>query len=267
MERPLILLTNDDGIESPGLAAAAAALDPLGELLIVAPSTQQSGMGRSMPIYFDGRISETTVRFGKHTWQAYSANASPALAVQHAVLELAPRPVALAVSGINYGANVGLGITISGTVGAALEAAALGIPALAVSLEADPRYYLEYDYSADFDAAIHFARRFAARWLSAARPAEVDVLKIEIPAQATPETPWRVTRLERGAYYVPVPSGRQRLEDAGPIGFTINQHVELDSESDAGALQQGLVAVTPLRLDMTALIAPDKLRRVLSEGA
>ena len=132
MTRPLILLTNDDGIKSPGLAAAAAALDPIGELLIVAPTEQQSGTGRSMPVHSDGRLFETTISANGQTWNAFSANATPAQAVQHAVLELAERKPALAVSGINFGENVGLGVTISGTVGAALEAAAHRIPALAV---------------------------------------------------------------------------------------------------------------------------------------
>ncbi len=72
--RPLILLCNDDGIASPGLAAAAAALDPLGELLIVAPAVQQTGMGRSFPLENDGRISAAEVRYGDRVWSGYRAN-------------------------------------------------------------------------------------------------------------------------------------------------------------------------------------------------
>ncbi len=264
MTRPLILLTNDDGIQSPGLAAAAAALDPVGELLIVAPSTQQTSMGRSMPAYYDGRLFKTAIHFGGQSWEAYGANASPAQAVEHAILELAPRPIALAVSGINYGENVGIGVTISGTVGAAIEAAAQGIPAIAVSLQVtNVRLFTEHDDSVDFNAAIHFTRFFAQRWLSIERPPNVDVLKVEIPAQATPQTPWRVTRLERRPYFVPLPPRRTALEDEGPLGYTINLPPDASLDTDAGALRAGFVAVTPLCIDMTAHISPDELRRLL----
>ena len=86
MTKPLIMITNDDGIDSPGLAAAAAALDPLGELLIVAPHTQQSGMGRSMPNTNQGRLYPATIKANGQTWPGYGAEAAPAQAVQHGTL-------------------------------------------------------------------------------------------------------------------------------------------------------------------------------------
>ncbi len=264
MARPLILLTNDDGIQSPGLAASAAALDPLGDLLIVAPCEQQSGTGRSMPLHHNGRLSETTISANGRSWMAYGANASPAQSVQHAVLELARRPVALAVSGINFGENVGTAITISGTVGAALEAAAHGIPALAVSLEVDLALHVSYDDSVDFSTAIYFTRLFARRWLNAERLPDVDVLKIDIPAHATPDTPWRITRLERKPYFVPMPPLRSKLQDEGRIGYKLADRDHLEVDTDAGAVRHGFVAVTPISLDMTSRIAPDLLHNLLS---
>ena len=125
MKAPLILLTNDDGVHSPGLAAAAEALEPLGDLLIVAPQVQQTSMSRSRSQnqFVDGTITETVVDHGDRSWPAYSIKATPALAVVHAVKEIADRDIALAVSGINYGENVGSCVTVSGTIGAALEAA------------------------------------------------------------------------------------------------------------------------------------------------
>ena len=268
MTRPLILLTNDDGIESPGLAALAAALDPLGDLLIVAPTVQQSGMGRSFPQSNDGRLFERTVSYKEQSWPAYAANASPAQCVQHGVVELADRRPALAVSGINYGENVGVGVTGSGTVGAALEAAGFRIPALAVSLEVDISLHHNNggDTSVDFSASIHFARLFARRWLEVERPPEVDVLKIDIPANATSETPWQMTRLERAQYFVPLPPLRRNLGDVGRIGYAIDREVKLDEESDAAVMRRGLVAVTPLMLDITSRIAPDTLATLLNDG-
>ena len=132
-QKPIILFTNDDGIESPGLWALVAAFRDVGRLLVAAPREQQSGMGRSLPHYSEGRIFPFEVPIDCGDCCAYSVDGTPAQAVQHAVLELAEEKPALLVSGINYGENTGNGVTISGTVGAALEAASLGIPAIAVS--------------------------------------------------------------------------------------------------------------------------------------
>lgn len=265
-EKPLILLTNDDGIASPGLAAAAAALDPLGELLIVAPHEQQSGAGRSMPYAHDGRLFESMVTSGDITWAGYAAHASPAQAVQHAVLELAQRPVSLAVSGINFGENLGLGVTVSGTVGAALEAAAHGIPALAVSLQVDPSLHFHFNDTVDFSAAMYFTRLFAERWLKSHKLPDIDVLKIDVPISATPETEWQVTRLERRAYYVPVPPKRERLDAEGRIGYRMEPlHATGDGSTDVDALLSGKVSVTPLTLDMTSHVDFTQLHRVLEK--
>lgn len=266
MTRPLILVTNDDGIDSPGLAAAALALDSLGDLLIIAPRTQQSGAGRSMPLHHDGRLFETTVTAQGRTWKAYAAHASPAQAVQHALLELiTDRRPKLAVSGINYGENVGTAVTISGTVGAALEAAAHGVPALAVSLQVDRDLHLSNSAQVDFSAAAYFTRFFAGRWLKKPPPPDVDVLKIDVPASATSESRWRITRLEKRPYYIPLPPVRKRLEDEGRIGYTMVYDHASDINTDAGALVHGFVAVTPLSLDMTSRVDFAELARMLND--
>ena len=265
MTRPLIFLTNDDGIGSPGLAASACALDPLGDLLIVAPRVQMSGMGRSMPVQHTGRLTRETVRYCDQSWPAYGADASPAQAVQHALLEIADRQPALAVSGINYGENVGVAITISGTVGAALESATQGIPSLAISLEVDFSQHNNNDPSVDFGASMVILRRFAELWMSAALLPDVDVLKIDIPAGATPDTPWRITRLERQPYYLPVAPERETLEDDGAVGYQMAPRENFDPRSDAAAVAAGIIAVTPLSLDMTSRIVPDALQEMLTD--
>lgn len=266
--RPLILLTNDDGIDSPGLAAAAEALDPLGDLLIVAPYRQQSGMGRSMPQdgEHDGRLTERMITGDCCTWQGYAAYASPAQAVQHGILELAERRPALAVSGINFGENVGTGVTISGTVGAALEAAAHGIPSIAVSIQTDPSLHVHYDNSVDFTAAIQVTRLFALRWLASTPIPDVDVLKIEIPEKATPTTPWRIARLERQAYYAPVPPIRKHLDEKALFGYEkVYRRSQASPDTDAAVLADGFIAVTPLSLDLTSRVDADFLRRMLDQ--
>ncbi len=142
--KPQILLTNDDGILSPGLWAAAASLSRLGFVTVTAPRDQASGMGRSLPNTSDGIIEEKRVQVNGQEWTVYSVGGSPAQTVLYGVLDVMKRTPDLVVSGINYGENVASGVTISGTVGAALEGSALGIPSLAVSLEADEKYHLSY---------------------------------------------------------------------------------------------------------------------------
>src|SRR3990172_968652 len=99
-DKPLLLLTNDDGIRSPGLWAAAEALSAIGFVYVVAPREQQSGSGRSMPQSSDGVLREEDVEVGGKTWKVYAVGGSPAQAVQHGLLELLPRPPPLLLPGL-----------------------------------------------------------------------------------------------------------------------------------------------------------------------
>lgn len=266
MERPLILVTNDDGIHSKGLWAAAAAVDELGEVLVVAPEEHQSSTGRSMPKSSLGRIQRVESRYEERILEGYAVHGSPAQVVQHALLEIAPRRIDLLVAGINYGENVGVSVTISGTVGAALEAASFGIPSLAVSLQLSLDEVREQPQHVDFSAAAHFVCKFATRLLRGDMPHDVDVLKVEVPREATPTTPWRMTHLSRVRYYLPRKPDRKRLEDAMTIGYAITDGEGLEPESDGKALLDGFVAVTPLSLDMTSRVDLEAFRSLLDEG-
>lgn len=263
----LILLTNDDGIHSPGLRAAAAALALHGWVTVVAPREQWTGAGRSMPISTSGGIDVHTKLINNDDWEVYAVDGTPAQAVQHGVLEIAPRLPDLVVSGINYGENVGSGVTVSGTVGAALEAAAFGIPALAVSLETPKEFHLSHSDSIDFLAAAHFAGLFAKLLLSHRPPPDVDVLKVEVPAGATVETPWRVTRQSRQRYYSPLKPLRQDLGTAGKLDYHRQITDGLEPDSDVAAtIMDGVVSVTPLSLDLTSRIDLKAWERELRGG-
>src|SRR5512147_295658 len=150
IQRPLILITNDDGITSKGLRIAAEVLEPLGEVLITAPHQQQSGAGRSMPPTSEGRIYQHELSINGHTLAGYGIEGTPAQVVQHGLFEIAERKVDLVVSGINYGENLGEGVTVSGTVGATLESASFKIPSIAISLETEPEHYLSLSDEIDF---------------------------------------------------------------------------------------------------------------------
>jgi 5'-nucleotidase len=251
----LILITNDDGIESPGLLAAIGAVYDLGEILVVAPRYQQTGAGRSF-LSSDGAIHQEHLEVEGLFIPAFSIDGSPAQAAQYGLIELAPRLPDLLVAGINYGENVGSGVTISGTVGAVLEGAAFGIPSLAVSLEAPLEYHLSYSEDIDFRAAAFFTRLFAQRLLSVTLPPDVDALKIEVPQDATEETPWRLTRVSRQPYFYPVPGNRTRLADKVPLSYELRIDLDtLEEDSDIFALaQERVVAVSPLSLDLTSRV-------------
>lgn len=268
-QRPLILVTNDDGIDSPGLHAAAEAVANLGDVLIVAPSSQRTGAGRGFPPVLDKRIYPVEIPLGQRSYPAYKADVSPAQAVQLALLELARRPIALCISGINYGENVGTGVTISGTVGAALEAACSGIPALAVSLETPPQYHLSHSRDIDFSVAAHFTRRFAQHVLQHGFAPGVDLLKIDIPGEATPHTPWRVGRISRQRYYQALPSGRANLDDPKEITYRIHVQPDgLEPDSDIHLLLvDKVVAVVPMTIDLTARVALPELARFLNNAS
>ncbi len=255
-ERPLILLTNDDGIRSPALWAAAEALSEIGFVTVAAPREQSSGAGRSMPVTSDGKLVEEQVNVRGKTWKVYAVGGSPAQAVQHGILELLPRLPDLVVSGINYGENLTTGVTVSGTVGAALEGASFGVPALAVSLEVPAEYYFSHSDTIDFRVAKHFTAHFARILIGMKPLTDVDVLKVDIPSDASETTEWRMTRLSRQKYYVPVASPRERLEDPANIQFEIKldrDKIELDSDVYALRIDRK-VSVTPISLDTTSRV-------------
>jgi 5'-nucleotidase len=256
MKKPQILLTNDDGINSPGLWAAAEALSDLGYVSVVAPREQSSGMGRSLPSTSDGIIRSQILNVRGKEWTVYSVGGSPAQAVLHAILEIMPRRPDLVVSGINYGENVASGITISGTVGAAMEAAGMGLRSLAMSLETGVENHHSYSQEIDFSTAAYFTEYFAGLLLTKNLPGEVDLLKVDVPSAATPDTPWQVTRLAHQPYFVPFAPKRSSWDQPGRVAYRLNADLDCEPDSDVYTLRvKHLVSVTPLSLDMTARVS------------
>lgn len=254
---PLILVTNDDGIDSPGLHALVAALAPLGTVLVAAPRVQQTAAGRGMN-------SPRTAAFQKadhHSWPsgvtAWHIDATPALAVRHALAVLTPnRTPDLLVSGINYGENLGNNITISGTLGAAFQGAAQGILSLALSRQTPIDHHYHYG-DHDWDAAAGVARRWTEKLLPLAlsgEPCSFDVVKIDIPDPCPVGTEERVTRLSRQAYFR---SRTEQPREDAPLSEA-HTYIDVDPEAldpkdDIYALAvDKVVSITPLTLDCTA---------------
>ncbi len=235
MERPLILISNDDGITAPGIVALATHLADLGEICVVAPDRQRSA--QSHAITLDHPLRATEVQPG---W--WSIDGTPADCMYLALLSLAPRKPSLVVSGINEGYNLGSDFFYSGTVAAAVEGAIRGVPAFAISLERGPREGLE--------PAARFAHALAHAILAEGLPRGT-LLNVNVPNHG-PLRGYRWTRLGQRLYRDQVetredPRGRKYFWIGGP---------PLDSEespdADGPAVAAGTVSVTPLDLDLTS---------------
>ena len=253
--KPLILITNDDGILSPGLIAAAEAVEAFGDFLIVAPRTQQTAMSRAYPRGEDvGLIEEFELTVKGKKVAGYGITGSPAQVVSHAVLELAPRKPALCLSGINYGENIGRTLVASGTIGAAFEADAYGIPAIAVSQEVNLDLYHATTYdTVNWDAAIHFAKYVAEKTLREGIPPNVSVINLNIPSGATTKTQIRQTVQSHQNYFVfKIPEKRDFSK-----AFKLKLEVLVDREtlepaSDIQAvIYDKVVSITYLTWDIT----------------
>lgn len=258
MTHPLILCTNDDGVESPGLWTVAAALRTLGEVVIVAPDKQYTSIGRAHPPTVTGCVTDISREIDGARLSAYAVDASPGQCIHHAVLELLPRRPDLVVSGINYGDNVGSGVTASGTIGAALDAAAIGLPALAVSLEVDEAHFFSNTDHVDFTQAAAWTRFFAERLLGRTLPFDVDIVKVEVPDNATPATPWRITRQSRAPFYHPYRTSTD-LQHPGRIRWRQYIDPTAGADSDIQAVADKVVSVTPLSLDLTSRLPLEQL--------
>jgi 5'-nucleotidase len=266
MAKPFqILLTNDDGIQSPGLWAAAGALSELGYVHVVAPRDQFSGAGRSLPSTSDGIITPQQMQVNGKLWTVYSVGGTPAQAILHAICEILPQPPDLVVSGINYGENLGVGVTVSGTVGAAMEGAGNGIPALAVSLETDASEHLSYSTKIDFSSAAYFTTLFGRMMLERQLPQDVDLLNVNVPCEASSNMAWEVTRLSHQAYFVPVTPKRAHWDQPETVGYRrIEELSGSGLDTDVYALRvKRVVSVTPLSLDLTSRVSLQEFDKLL----
>ena len=264
----LILVTNDDGIASPGLRTAVEAVLPLGEVIVVAPSSQQTSAGRGLHGDDSESFHQVDLKIGGKVVQGYHCACSPARAILHAfdVLFTKKKPDLL-VSGINYGENLGTNVTISGTIGAALQAAAHGVHALAVSLQTEMENHRRHP-ELEWTVARHFTRQFATLMLETPLPDDVDVLNVNVPASATAKTPWKITRLSRHNYFVnrlANPILASKLGDGQCYyGF---EEASLEPDSDIRAIRKGLVSVTPVSMDLTSRVDLTSFLKGVKPGA
>lgn len=267
MDNRKILITNDDGIDSPGLKAAAEAVMGLGEVVVIAPTSQQTGTGRGLTGDKESVLIPRKYSVGGLDLQAYHCDCSPALIVRHSLKTIFREKMPdLLVSGINYGENLGVCITCSGTVGAALEAASYGIPGIAISKQTDIASHHQYTEQ-NWQTTAHFLRFFSKALLRGKRIFDVDTLKIDVPDKATTETEWKFTKVARGGYYyreIENPHEKTRLNE-GETKIIINGS-ELDKNSDIYAFAiQKLISVAPISVDLSSRVEFETLERLFQE--
>lgn len=241
---PLILITNDDGIDAPGLLALKQAIETLGEVVVVAPERNWSAAGHTKTMSKPLRVNPTTLRDGS---PAYATDGAPTDCVALVLLGLLREKPALVVSGINPGSNLAHDLTYSGTVAAAMEAAIHNIPGIAVSLDARHRATI------DFTAAAEIARRIAQRVLTLGLPRDT-FLNVNVPDVPREQIQGvRITRLGKRIYRDELiarqdPYGKNYYWIGGqpPTGH-------LDEEgTDVWAIAQRYVSITPVQMDMTS---------------
>ncbi len=246
----LTLLTNDDGIFAPGLAAIERELQKLGEVIVVAPATEQSGVGHSITYLTPLIVKEVFRSDGSLEGDrrlGWAVQGSPADSVKIGIHQLCPRPPDLVVSGINSGLNAGINVLYSGTVAAAIEGAFFGITSVAVSLQ--------FDEHARFDRAAMLARQVIETIINRKGPG-TQLYNLNIPTAAllgTPEVcvvPMNITRYDDSFEKRIDPWGRPYYWLTGGPAPTMAGH-----ETDLSALAQGKVTVTPLDYNMTRTAA------------
>lgn len=237
-----ILVSNDDGIQAPGIRALTEALEPLGEVTVVAPLTEQSATSHALTLHHPLRVKELGPR-------SFGVEGTPTDSVLLAVKELLPDPPDLVVSGINQGPNMGEDVLYSGTVAAAMEGAILGIPSLAVSLASWKDH--------DFDGASVVAAGLARTLLSRELPPRF-LLNVNVPPVPRASLGGlRITQLGNRVYNDVIikktdPRGRAYYWiGGGEPSWTPS------TESDFAAVSEGHVSVTPLLMNLTDL---DQLR-------
>lgn len=240
IQRPLILVCNDDGVFAPGIKALTEVMLELGDVIMVAPDSPQSGMGHAITISDTIKISNMSkeVDFLK-----YSCSGTPVDCVKIAVNRLAPRRPDLVVSGINHGANASINVIYSGTMSAAVEGAVIGIPSIGFSL-------CDYSYEADFEPCKPFIKQIAENVLENGLPSGV-CLNVNIP-KTNHLKGIKVARQAKAHWDEELD---ERKDPRGGTYFWLTgvfRNPDTGEDTDEYALSQGYISVVPTQFDLTA---------------
>jgi len=249
-----ILVTNDDGIDSPGILALAQAMKEIGNVTVIAPDRQQSAVGHALTVSAPLRA----VPFQRNgDMFGFAVNGTPADCVKLGVSTLLAIKPDLVVSGINHGANTAVNVMYSGTVSAATEAMMIGIPALAVSLTS-------FSPDAEMSVAADYAKRVAGSMLEWGLQKDT-ILNMNVPAISREEVKgMRITRLSNSYWDDSYDSRKDPMgREYHWIVGTYRVPEEADIETDDGAVRNGWVSLTPVHYDLTHRKEVERLQSLI----
>ncbi len=248
MSKPLILISNDDGIQAAGLRALCEAMLPLGEVVVMAPEVERNATGHAITLSDPLRVNE--VDLGLDNVVAYSCSGTPADCIKLGVLAVLPRPPRLVVSGINHGSNTGINVIYSGTISAATEGTILGIPSAAFSVDC-------WEYP-DFDPAKVIARHIAGKILEQGLP-KGTLLNVNIPD--LPAEQLLSGSLDGRGYALTVHGQAdwqdqfdRRVDPHNRVYYWLTgrkRECKEPPNTDDETLKAGKVSITPLHYDLT----------------
>ena len=247
--KPLLLLTNDDGINALGLNSLIEAVRPLGEVVVVAPDVPRSGMSSAISVV--NPIRATLIRKEKDL-TVYSCTGTPVDCAKLALNKLLDRSPDILLSGINHGSNAAVCVIYSGTIGAVFEGCIVGIPSIGVSLT-------DHSLRADFSQAAKYGKQIAEKVLATGLPEGI-CLNLNVP-NVQDVKGLKVCSQTKGHW------AKEYMEMKDPNGRTVywltgefmNQEPE-NTLSDEWALAQGYAALVPIRIDMTDYSFVEKIK-------
>lgn len=243
MSKPVILVTNDDGIISPGIRALVEVMIKFGDVTVVAPDSPQSGMGHAITIHDPLRMQKVDV-FDDLNIPSYQCSGTPADCVKIAIDKILFRKPDLCVSGINHGSNASINVIYSGTMSAAVEAAIAGIPAIGFSL-------LDFSFDADFEPAKYFVEKIVRNMLNAGLNKDA-LLNVNIPKLPLHEI--KGVKICRQANAKWEEEFDERRDPNGKSYYWLTgKFVNNDQgeDTDVWALDNGFVSVVPVQFDLT----------------
>lgn len=249
--RPLILVTNDDGVYSKGILSLTRAVLPFGDVVVVAPDKPQSGMGHAVTI--NNLLRLHPLNYELPVQAAYSCSGTPVDCVKLAIYKVMHRKPDLVVSGINHGANSSINVIYSGTMSAAMEGAVEGIPSIGFSL-------LDHSADADFDASMQVVEKIVMSALEKGIPKDT-CLNVNIPKGPPSSIAGiRICHQAKGYWE---DNFDVRVDPFGKPYYWLTGEFKLMDEgleTDEIALANNFVSVVPVHFDLTAYQAMEKLK-------
>ena len=250
--KPLILVTNDDGITAPGIRKLVEFMNEIGEVVVVAPDSPQSGKGHAITINSTLMVEEIKMEGARRD---FACSGTPVDCVKLALDKVLPRRPDLVVSGINHGANSSINVIYSGTMSAAVEAGVEGIPAIGFSL-------LDFSFEADFDQAKDFIQEIVLKTLKNPMPKGI-VLNVNIPKLKKEEI--KGIKICRQAQAKWEENFDERINPQGKKYYWLTgyfNNMDEGKDADETALMNGYISIVPVKFDLTGYEYIDALREL-----